>query len=91
LHLIVREGSKRYEIQIRTHLQQIWASIVERLISVFGIEVKYGGGEPDIQMRLLHLSDLIGRYETARRSDLPLIEEILGEMNGISGLLGGLG
>jgi ppGpp synthetase/RelA/SpoT-type nucleotidyltranferase len=64
IHIIVREGSKRFEIQLRTRLQDRWANIVEKIADSLGIEIKYGGGSESVQKALGELSDVITGFES---------------------------
>jgi len=43
VHVIVRVQGRPVEIQVRTHLQDLWAQIVERLADVWGRQIRYGG------------------------------------------------
>jgi ppGpp synthetase/RelA/SpoT-type nucleotidyltranferase len=56
IHLIVRDGIQRFEIQLRTVFQDEWANIVEKIDDRFGFALKYGRGDPAIARRLLHAS-----------------------------------
>jgi ppGpp synthetase/RelA/SpoT-type nucleotidyltranferase len=46
VHVIVRVQGCLVEVQVRTHLQDMWAQAVERLADVFGRQIRYG--EPPI-------------------------------------------
>jgi putative GTP pyrophosphokinase len=63
VHLIVRDESKRFEIQIRTHLQDLWANVVERLSDVLGLGIKYGQDIQDTNPVLEELSQRIQSFE----------------------------
>lgn len=63
VHVIVRNGIQRFEIQLRTALQDSWANIVERIADRLGLEIKYGGGNPLIQQVLGMLSEVIAARE----------------------------
>lgn len=90
VHLIVKDGRLRYEIQLRTRLQQIWATIVERLIDPFGIEIKYGGGPSIIQSRLQGLSSMIGAYERNQDSANASVEQIIRAIDNLESEIRGL-
>jgi ppGpp synthetase/RelA/SpoT-type nucleotidyltranferase len=49
VHIIVRVQGRPVEIQVRTHLQDLWAQIVERVADVWGRQIRYGGlpSQPD--------------------------------------------
>jgi hypothetical protein len=63
VHIIVRDESKRFEIQIRTHLQDLWANVVERLSDVLGLGIKYGQNIQDVRPVLEELSQRIQLFE----------------------------
>jgi ppGpp synthetase/RelA/SpoT-type nucleotidyltranferase len=50
VHVIVRVQGRLVEIQVRTHLQDLWAQIVERLADAWGRGIRYGEppSEPDL-------------------------------------------
>ena len=62
-HLIVREPLGRFEIQLRSYLQDRWSNVVEKIADRHGLEIKYGGGEPRIQQQLLELAKDIAKVE----------------------------
>ncbi|HTU69492.1 MAG TPA: hypothetical protein VMF11_04150 [Candidatus Baltobacteraceae bacterium] len=88
VHLIVRDGRLRYEVQVRTRTQHIWATIVERLISKYGIQIKYGGGPPDVQERLQQLAGLISLYETEADPEALLTARISSSIDELESALG---
>ncbi len=51
------------EIQLRTELQDLWAQCSELLADLHGIEVKYGGGPPEISALLTRLSEFVAEIE----------------------------
>lgn len=63
VHLVVRHGERRVEIQIRTALQNRWALLSERLADRFGNAVKYGGGPPEAQSLLQETSAYAAEVE----------------------------
>jgi ppGpp synthetase/RelA/SpoT-type nucleotidyltranferase len=65
VHGIVREGTHRFEIQIRTDFQDNWASTVESLADRIGNEVKYGKGPPELHALLKRLSEASYNVELA--------------------------
>jgi putative GTP pyrophosphokinase len=63
IHIIVRAGPRRFEIQLRTGNQDGWANLVEKLADRLGSEVKYGGGDPELQGALSRLSQKLADIE----------------------------
>lgn len=46
VHVIVRVDDFWVEVQIRTELQHLWASLSEKMADTYGIGIKYGVGGP---------------------------------------------
>src|SRR5262249_29855942 len=67
VHLIVRAHGRRVEVQVRSRLQDLWAQLSEKQADKFGIDVKYGGGPPDVRWRLESLSRSIEGIENLRQ------------------------
>jgi ppGpp synthetase/RelA/SpoT-type nucleotidyltranferase len=63
VHVIPKISGKLYEIQIRTNLQHLWARYSEALATVFGLSLKYGGGDEKILQMLARLSKHIIQIE----------------------------
>jgi ppGpp synthetase/RelA/SpoT-type nucleotidyltranferase len=42
MHVVVRTQGRLVEVQIRTHLQDLWAQVVERLADIWGRQIRYG-------------------------------------------------
>jgi putative GTP pyrophosphokinase len=63
VHVIVEMSGKTVEIQVRTRFQHIWAEISEKYADLYGSEIKYGGGEPNIRWTLEHLSNAVAGYD----------------------------
>jgi hypothetical protein len=84
VHVVARQGRCSVEIQVRTHRQDLWAQIVERLGDRWGRQIRYGG-EPDDPERpvgtqtrrgvwhlVLQLADVINGFEELETvTDLP--------------------
>jgi putative GTP pyrophosphokinase len=63
VHIIIRSGVKRFEIQIRTVAQDRWANLVERLSDMLGIVVKYGGGPEKLKEAVMLYGDSLYAYD----------------------------
>jgi putative GTP pyrophosphokinase len=74
VHVIVEISGKTVEIQVRTRFQHIWAEISEKYADLYGSEIKYGGGEPNIRWILEHLSNAVAGYEDNERDVVRLDE-----------------
>ena len=81
VHVIVRHGRCNVEIQVRTHMQSLWADVVERLADRWGRQIRYGGlpdepGRPiggamtrgGLWAIVLTLADAIASVETGTAS-----------------------
>jgi len=68
VHFIIREGPLRFEVQLRTLLQDRWANVVEKLDDRLGTELKYGAGNRLILDELQELSTVITRFELIEES-----------------------
>jgi len=90
VHIIVKRDRRRYEVQVRTKLQHLWATLVERLIGRFGIDIKYGGGPPGVQASLQDISRLIDLHESLvpGTPDVTLASEIRARLDELNGILG---
>jgi putative GTP pyrophosphokinase len=64
VHVIVRRGGLPIEVQIRTRLQHLWAEMSEKFADEFGIEVKYGAGNPVVHQKLMAVSNQVARLES---------------------------
>jgi putative GTP pyrophosphokinase len=76
VHVIARPNRVPIEIQVRTRLQHLWAELSEKFADRFGIEVKYGGGNTQLQENLQQNSDLIRKQEEAEVAVLTLSESV---------------
>ena len=66
VHVLVKIEGRTVEIQVRTLIQNYWASISERMADIHGQEVKYGGGSPDLQVQLVRLAHA---FESAEQTN----------------------
>lgn len=62
-HLVVREGNKPIEVQVRTTLQHIWAEMCEKCADVIDPAVKYGGGPATVRGVLDRAAEHVRRIE----------------------------
>jgi putative GTP pyrophosphokinase len=65
VHVIVRDNGYRFEVQLRSVLQDRWANVVEKIADRHGIDIKYGGGNAAIQGWLREISLNIAKVESA--------------------------
>ena len=72
IHVII-EAPKPVEIQIRTNGQNRWAQLSERLADIFGLDLKYGAGDPKLKEGLAGLSRTV--YALDLLMDMDLGEE----------------
>jgi GTP pyrophosphokinase len=63
VHIIAKVLGRPVEIQIRTELQHLWAQLSEKLSDVVDSAIKYGGGEPEVQMIMSEGSEIIGEMD----------------------------
>ena len=63
VHLVVRQAGRPIEIQVRSHMQHIWAEISEKIADVSDPAVKYGGGPQSTKEVLATASKTIERFE----------------------------
>jgi ppGpp synthetase/RelA/SpoT-type nucleotidyltranferase len=63
VHVVVKEGNKLVEIQVRTALQHLWAELSEKLSDILTPAIKYGGGDEKIQEMLTRSSGGITELE----------------------------
>ena len=64
VHVVVNQGGKLIEIQVRTSLQQLWAELSEKYADVVDPAIKYGGGDKEIQEILEKASKLVSLDES---------------------------
>jgi ppGpp synthetase/RelA/SpoT-type nucleotidyltranferase len=68
VHVIVAApGGRWVEIQVRTALQNLYAQLSERMADAFGIEMKYGGGDPFAREILRSSSSRAYELDTLKR------------------------
>ncbi|MCW6029049.1 hypothetical protein K4043_13625 [Stenotrophomonas sp. SRS1] len=56
IHMLVEQGGKTVEVQVRTQIQHFWASISEKLADKYGQQIKYGKGDERVLAHLVALS-----------------------------------
>lgn len=64
-HLVVKVAGRRIEIQIRTHWQNLWALLSEKIADTYGQEIKYGAGSQRLVEQLLRMSDILMSAENS--------------------------
>ena len=75
VHLtLVNDAGQAVELQLRTEIQHVWAGLSERRAALVGHAVKYGGGPPAEQERLVNLS-MAGRELDLRQIELDAARE----------------
>ena len=72
VHVIVKNQGKLVEVQVRTALQDRWASFTEKLSDVLDdTSIKYGGGDEQMMSYLYKMSDVSLNIEMAlNRKDI---------------------
>jgi hypothetical protein len=68
VHIIVRNGIQRYEIQLRTMLQDGWANLVEKVDDRLGSALKYGVGDSETKNKLIASSEGFAYVEALQQS-----------------------
>jgi len=68
VHVIVKQGIYRVEVQIRTHLQHQWAEANEKLADIAGRSLRYGIAPANPHLRELHerilaIAEVVNSYE----------------------------
>jgi putative GTP pyrophosphokinase len=63
VHVVVRSLEVPIEVQVRTRSQHAWAELSEKLSDSNGVEVKYGGGPPNVRELLDTMSDTMKKVE----------------------------
>lgn len=63
VHLIIREGDKPIEVQVRTSLQHMWAEMSEKCADIIHPSVKYGGGPEAVRRVLANTAEQVRRIE----------------------------
>ncbi|HET6274311.1 MAG TPA: hypothetical protein VFE16_00065 [Candidatus Cybelea sp.] len=67
VHAIVRQRNRRFEIQVRTILQDEWANFVEKIDDRLRLSLKYGVGSPSTIAQLQKLSEAYAEVENFQR------------------------
>ena len=76
VHVIARFHGRPVEIQLRTHLQHVWANISEKVADDVGHSVKYGVGDAAALDFLQSLSIQTARLELIRKERDEIAEQI---------------
>ena len=87
VHVIVSVERKLVEIQVRTTLQHLWAELSEKFSDKVGVDLKYGGGDPQLRDLLLARSEFVSRMEEIQRKAstlwTALPDEVKSEVDGL--------
>ena len=87
VHVVVRQGDKFVEVQVRTRNQRHWARLSE-LATAYDSTVKYGGGNPALRQALDELSAAYWGYDQAGAPPPP---DIAGEVERLIARMRGTG
>jgi ppGpp synthetase/RelA/SpoT-type nucleotidyltranferase len=68
VHVVVDQGSKLIEIQVRTALQQLWAELSEKYSDVIDPSIKYGGNAK--VQGILQKSSMLVAIQESEEKDL---------------------
>lgn len=77
LHLIVARMGYPIEVQLRTIGQDIWANQVEETGRQFGLDLKFGAGNEQLDSLFLSMAELIARFDRAELSPDDLREGLM--------------
>ncbi len=77
VHLIVSRGGFKIEVQLRTVSQDIWANVVEEQSRILGMDLKFGGGSPELKEHLTRLAELLSGYDRGVVSRKDLIDDLV--------------
>lgn len=67
VHVIVKYDDRRIEVQLRTRIQHEWAFTVEGVTSRFGLDVKAGGGPPEVREWFAAVSEAMPEGTSGQR------------------------
>ncbi len=76
VHVIVKYDDRRIEVQLRTRIQHEWAFTVEGVTSRFGLDVKAGGGPPEVREWFAAVSEAMALEEHGRPVGPELLHRI---------------
>jgi ppGpp synthetase/RelA/SpoT-type nucleotidyltranferase len=66
VHIVTFAFGLPVEVQVRTHLQHIWADISEKLADQYGQDIKYGKGNEKVVSALIRVSQEVKAIEKLR-------------------------
>jgi ppGpp synthetase/RelA/SpoT-type nucleotidyltranferase len=72
VHVIVEDGERPVEIQVRTSFQHLWAEFSEKLSDVIDPSIKYGGGNKITRTSLRASSEAIRQMEGLEYDLVPM-------------------
>ena len=76
VHVIVRYGGRLIEVQLRTQVQHEWAYTVESVTSRYGLDIKSGGGPPQVRDWFQAVSEAMAVEERGELVDLALLQRV---------------
>ena len=81
VHVVVDRDDRPVEVQLRSHLQHLWADHVERHSRAIGHEMKWGVGPPSELQSFASLAEVMAHLDTAGvpiPASVTRVEEIFG-------------
>lgn len=76
VHIIVRYQSRLIEVQLRTEVQHEWAYTVESVTSRFGLDIKAGGGPPQVRDWFAAVSEAMALEEHGQPVGPELLDRV---------------
>jgi putative GTP pyrophosphokinase len=76
VHVVVRYKARLIEVQLRTAVQHEWAYTVESVTSRFGLDIKAGGGPPEVRDWFVAVSEAMALEEHGQTVGPELLERV---------------
>lgn len=76
VHVVVRYQGRLIEVQLRTAVQHEWAYTVESVTSRFGLDIKSGGGPPEVRDWFLAVSEAMALEEHGQTVGPDLLDRV---------------